>query len=244
MRIDVEDLGRKFAGRPALRDVDFSCGPGEIVAVVGNNGAGKSTLLHLLGGFLVPTSGRILFDGEGLNRADEKQRQRIGFLADFPSFFLGFTINRHLAMVCALHGRNEAGLEDHVMTLMEQVGILHLGHKPMETLSRGEVFKTFVVGMILARPDLWLLDEPMASGMDPRGLRFLRTHLREAAGQGATVIYTTQIAEVAESFSDRVLALKSSRMVGFDTARNLQASRQAASFEQTLEAIFADANPE
>lgn len=238
MHIEGNRLGKRFGRKQALYNASFECQPGEVVALVGNNGAGKTTLLQILAGFLVPTSGTLLMDGKTVDRRDEDFRRRVAVIPDFPAAFATHSVLRHIAMVCTLHGVTDAGLEQRAMTLMEEIGILHLGRADMGALSRGELYKAVLVANLLVKPDLWLIDEPMASGMDPQGLSFLRTHLRQAANDGSTILYSTQIAEVAERFCDRVFVLKEGEILAHEPVQTLTARFGAASLEEALQKIF------
>lgn len=240
MHIEGRKLGRRFGRKLALYETDFTCRGGEVISLIGNNGAGKTTLLQLIAGLLVPTSGGVYIDGTALDRSNEKQRQRMAIIPDFPPFFAEQTVLAHFAMVCSLYGVDDGGLEDRALELMEEAGILELGRTRMEELSRGEVYKTVLVGLLLVSPDLWLLDEPMASGMDPRGLNFLRARLREAVNRGAVVIYTTQIAEVAERFADRVFVLDEGRLLARESPQSLIIRTGAVDLDAALRIISAD----
>ena len=77
----------------------------------------------------------------------------------------------------------------------------------MGFLSRGQLYKAALVALLAIDPELWLLDEPLASGMDPQGLAVLRTEVRKAAGRGRTILFTTQILEAAERLADRACVL-------------------------------------
>lgn len=234
MKVTAENLGRRFGRHPALRDATFTCADGDIVALIGNNGAGKTTLLQLLSGLLAPTQGAILFDGRGLDRRDESQRAQIAFVPDFPPFFNDHTVLRHIAMVCTLHHKSGAELETRALADMEEIGILHLGSTLMATLSRGEIYKTIFVALLLVQPRLWLLDEPMASGMDPQGLNFLKSRLSQEAASGATVFYSTQIAEVAERFGNRIFVLQEGRLAAQESTESLRMGASNPALQEIL----------
>ena len=104
----------------------------------------------------------------------------------------------------------------------------------MVTLSRGQVYKMALVALIAASPELWLLDEPMASGMDALGLREFRLRARAAADSGATILFTTQILAVAEQFSDEALVLHQGQIRARGPASGLHASGE---LEQLLTAL-------
>lgn len=237
MQIEARNLGRRFGRKVALQDVNFTTEPGEIICLIGNNGAGKTTLLQLLGGLLVPTSGEVFLDGCALDRRDESQRQRMAIVPDFPAFLAYHTVLRHLAMVCALYRADVPDLEERAMCLMEEVGISELGMTQLGELSRGEIYKTVLVSLLLVRPKFWLLDEPMASGMDPQGLNFLRHHLKAASDQGATIFYSTQIADVAERFASRVFVLHDGKLLAKESPEELISRSRASSLNEALSAV-------
>lgn len=243
MFLEVQNTSRRFGKKVALDGVSFSARPGEIIAVLGDNGAGKSTLLQMISGLVVPTSGEVLIDGEKCTRRDESFRRRMAVVPDFPQAFADHTVLQHLAMVCRLYAVASDGLEQRAVALMEEIGILELGQTRMAALSRGELYKAVAVGFLLVHPELWLLDEPMASGMDPRGLTAFRHHLYEQCAAGATVLYTTQIPEIAEKFSDRVLVLQSGSLVAAEPATALASRLGAPSLTQALEMLAAETRP-
>ncbi len=170
----------------------------------------------LLATLYVPDHGRILFDGELLERGRIDLRRRLHFLPDLPVAFFESSVIRHIAMAVRLYDALRPGLEDRVVELLRDFDLLPLAEVPLSRLSRGERYKGgALVAMLAFDPELWLLDEPFASGMDPRGLTAFRRHAREATARGRTVICSTQIMEVAERFSDRSCILHRGRVHAF-----------------------------
>jgi len=92
------------------------------------------------------------------------------------------------------------------------------------------------VAMIAADCDVWLLDEPFASGMDPHGIDLFKDHARAAAQRGRTIIYTTQLLDIAERFSSRVCLLEDGEVRAFDSVENLRARAQDK--DHVLEELF------
>jgi ABC-2 type transport system ATP-binding protein len=103
-------------------------------------------------------------------------------------------------------------------------------------LSRGQMYKTGLVAMIAVDRELWILDEPFASGMDPLGIDAFKRHARAAAARGHTIIYSTQILEVAEKFSDRVCVIHRGEIRAYDSMSRLR--EQAADKQNVLEEMF------
>ena len=96
---------------------------------------------------------------------------------------------------------------DHVAKILDQLNILALAGMPLGSMSRGQLYKSCLAGLLIVDPELWILDEPLASGMDPMGIAFFKHQAKLAAARGRSVLYTTQILEIAEKFSDRICVL-------------------------------------
>lgn len=214
MNVRLDGVTKRYGGTTALdlAGSELRLCPGRIIAVVGLNGAGKSTLLHAVAGLLHLQSGTIFFGDEPFERDNVDQRKRFAFLADFPTFFEAMTPLQHIAMVLRLYGKDGPGSEEKVLELLKDFSLLAIARTPLETLSRGQRYKAALVALLAAEPELFLLDEPLASGMDGLGLGAFRRHARRATENGATVVYTTQILPVAETFSDEVIILHEGRV--------------------------------
>lgn len=224
MQVELHEVTKRYGRTVALEGVSLILDPGQIVAVLGPNGAGKTTLLRLLAGISGPDRGEVHFDGTRFNRNDVATRRRLMFLPDFPPLFPDESVLRHLAILLRLYRADSPGVEKRILDLLEELELLRLAEMPTATLSRGQLYKAALTGLITADPELWLLDEPLASGMDPLGLMVLRRELRAAAAAGRTVLYTTQLIEMAEGFADRLLVIAEGRVRAFGTPAELRAA--------------------
>ena len=232
MKVELAGISKVYGGNRALHQVREEFAPGRIVAVLGLNGAGKSTLLQCMAGILGLDEGDVYFDDEILRRDRVDLRRRFAFLPDFPMFFHWMTGLQHIGMVLRLYGRD--GAEERVLELLRAFDLIPLAESPIGALSRGQIYKMALVGLIAANPELWLIDEPMASGMDALGLREFRRRARLAADAGTTVFYTTQILAVAEQFSDEALILHQGRVRARGPVSALRASGE---LEELLEGL-------
>lgn len=169
--------------------------------------APETTLLRCLAGIVAADSGEIDFDDEPFRRQRIDQRKRLFLLPDFPFVYDDMSVLRHIGMVLRLYEADRPGVEETVIDLLKEFGILHLADAKFGTLSRGETYKAVVVALLASDPELWMFDEPFASGMDPRGLNAFRRHAVDAAGRGRTILFTTQILELVEDFADEVCIL-------------------------------------
>jgi ABC-type multidrug transport system ATPase subunit len=223
MKVTVAGLKKRFGRQRVLKSVDLDPPKGSIVAIVGVNGAGKSTILHCLAGLLSIDDGNVYFDSEEFRPANLEMRRRLLFLTDFPFFVLAKTLLEHLSLVLRLYQRNANSLTDKTMDLLREFDLLPFATRPLGELSRGQLYKGALVALILADPDLWLLDEPLASGMDPLGLKAFQKHARQAAARGRTILYSTQILDAAERFSDHVAILHDGVIQAFAKTSEIRA---------------------
>ncbi|MEV5378192.1 ABC transporter ATP-binding protein [Streptomyces nondiastaticus] len=194
-------LGRRFRGGWALRDCDFALPAGRITALVGPNGAGKSTLFHLATGLLRPTSGDLrVFGAEPGSQA---ARDRTAFLAQDKPLYPRFTVDETLRF-----GRELNGDWDHASAER----IVRAGNIPLDArvgaLSPGQATRVALALAFGKRPDLLLLDEPLAD-LDPLvRIEAMGLVMAEVADRGTTVVMSSHVLSELENACDHVLLLK------------------------------------
>ena len=238
MHISIDKLSKKYPFTKALEEVSLEIEPGQIISVLGPNGAGKTTLLRCLAGMVFPEQGQIRYDGVPFTRDNLDQRRRLHFMPDFPILFYNRSVLRNISVMLRAYGREQEGIEDKVANLLQEFDLLPVCRVPMNSLSRGQSYKGTLAGMLAADPELWLVDEPFASGMDPHGINAFRNHARQAAKCGRTIIYTTQMLEIAEQFSDRVCVIDEGALIAFDTLPGLR--KRCGTDDRVLERLFRD----
>jgi ABC-2 type transport system ATP-binding protein len=219
MRIQIEGVSKRFGGIWALEEVSLDLDPGQVVGVLGANGAGKTTLLNCLAGIVAPSAGKICYDGERFHRGKMALRRRL--------------MLQHIAMCKRLYERAEADAEA-VARILDHLNILVYAGMPLGAMSRGQMYKAVLAALLVIDPELWILDEPMASGMDPMGIAYFKSEAKAAAERGRTVVYTTQILEIAEKFSDRICVLDHGGMRLNGKAGELWGGEGKSSLENVL----------
>jgi ABC-type multidrug transport system ATPase subunit len=236
MNIELRDVCKNFGKFPALHRISLEIAPGQIVALLGSNGAGKTTLLRSLAGIVGLTRGAVLYDGKPFDRGQMDRRKRFFFLPDSPFVLEEWTPLDYLGCVARLYQVEPNGLEEKAMALLRDFDLLPSAEIPFENMSRGHRYKAALVALVAVDPEVWLLDEPFASGVDPHGINALKRHARAAAERGRTIVYSTQILEIAERFSDRVCVIHKGEVRAFESVEELKLD---AGFETgVLDEIF------
>jgi ABC-type multidrug transport system ATPase subunit len=236
MKIELRSVLKSYRSARALDRVSLEIEPGQILCLLGPNGAGKTTLIRCLAGIAAPDDGHIYFDDQEYRRDRLDLRSRIYLMPDFPFLFWEHSIARNIAIILRLYGADGEGAENRVLELLRDFDLLPLALRPVHSLSRGQLYKAGMVAMLAADCEVWLLDEPFASGMDPQGIDAFKRHARDAASRGRTIVYSTQILDVAERFSGRICLIHQGEIRAFDTMDNLR--RQARDKDNVLEEMF------
>ncbi len=206
-----------------LRGVDFSIPAGQFVAIMGPSGSGKSTLLGLLAGLDTPTEGRILLDGEEINRLSEDQMallraRKIGFV--FQSYHLvpTLTAEENVLLPLDLAGDGSQGAE-RARELLESVGLAdRLDHYPVQ-LSGGEQQRVALARAFVRKPPVVMADEPTGNLDSTNGRHVLEMLLDLNRQEQTTLILVTHDRDLA-SQADRLITLKDGEVVSDELVRS------------------------
>jgi ABC-type multidrug transport system ATPase subunit len=222
MQLRAEGMTKEFGGTRALDQLSWTAEPGQIIALLGANGAGKTTLLHALAGTILLDGGQVLIDGEVFTADRRDLRQRIAFLPDVPPIPGNWSPLRFIGSALQLYGAHRDGVEDLVLQILEDLDLVGVATWRFSQLSRGQIYKSVLAGFLAADPELWLLDEPYASGMDPRGLKCFQEYAWKSVSRGRTIIFSTQIVEVAEGIADRICVMDQGKIVADAAASEIR----------------------
>jgi len=204
--IETEGLGKRYRRQWALTDCTLSIPTGHVVGLVGPNGAGKTTLLSLAVGLLAPTTGTIEVLG-GMPAAGPAQLARVGFLAQDSPVYAGLSVADHLRLGAHLNPGWDAELA------RGRVGRLDLdpGQKA-GTLSGGQRAQLALTLAAAKRPELLILDEPVAS-LDPLARReFLQDLMEATVEQELSVVLSSHLVADLERVCDYLIVLVGSRV--------------------------------
>ena len=238
LMITVEHLSKSYGGTLAVDDVSFTARPGAVTGFLGPNGAGKSTCMRMMVGLTPPTSGSATVLGQRYVDLPNPGR-RVGVLLDAAAQHAGRTGHEVLTLGAKVMGLDPA----RVTELLEVVGLEPSeAERRVGTYSLGMRQRLGIAHALLGDPEVLILDEP-ANGLDPSGIRWMRSLLRAYADQGGTVLLSSHLLSEIEILADDLVVIGRGRIVARDTKAGLLAgsgvtvaSTDNAAFARLLEA--------
>jgi ABC-2 type transport system ATP-binding protein len=198
--ITVENLTKTYGTRRAVDNLSFEVQPGRVTGFVGPNGAGKSTTMRMMVGLTRPDSGGVRYDGVDYTDLSHPARL-VGSVLDARVMHPGRSARNHLRAMAAVAGIPAARVD----AVLDTVGLETAAQQRAGGFSLGMRQRLALAGALVGDPEVLLLDEP-ANGLDPDGIRWLRTYLRDFADRGGTVFVSSHlISELAMLADDLVV---------------------------------------
>jgi ABC-2 type transport system ATP-binding protein len=207
--LELRGVTKLFGEFRAVDDVSFSLPAGSIYGFLGPNGAGKTTTIRMILEIIKPTSGSITVLGEN---SALKVRQRIGYLPEEKGLYKKMKCWAIIAYFATLKGMSRGAAKRRAFELLERYGLKDFATKPTEALSKGMGQKVQVLASIAHDPEFVILDEPF-SGLDPVNQQVMEDIIRDMAGRGRTVLFSTHVMQHAERLCDRILLLAKGRKI-------------------------------
>ncbi|MDE7372919.1 MAG: ABC transporter ATP-binding protein [Clostridia bacterium] len=206
--IEINNLVKQYpsASSPAVNDFSLTCYEGEIVGLLGHNGAGKSTTLKCLTGMLPFTSGSIKINGFDINTAPIKAKSTFGFVSDKHDVFVKMTGIQYVNFMADAYGISKS-LRAARLGELEQV--FALGDRifePISNYSHGMRQKICMIGSLIHRPKLWILDEPMI-GLDPLTTAKVSEFMKAYAADGNCILFSSHNINSVRKICERAVII-------------------------------------
>jgi ABC-2 type transport system ATP-binding protein len=219
--LDIDGLSKNF-DRPVVIDLDLKVRSGEFYALLGPNGAGKTTILRMVAGLLQPDSGTISVFGTDTARDPLAAKRVIAWVSDEPMVYDRLTPYEYLEFVAGLWQIDAAKAEKRARELIGWLGLAPHADERCGGFSKGMLQKVALAGALVHDPRLIILDEPL-TGLDAGSARQVKDVLLEKVRDGATIIMTTHILEVAERMAERIGVIDGGQLIAEGTLAELQA---------------------
>ena len=233
--LEIRGLTKRFGDNAAVDNLDLTVRAGELYALLGPNGAGKTTTLRMVTGLLRPDVGTIKVFGVDALEDSLSAKRMIAWLPDEPMLYDKLTAMEYLEFVAGLWSIDSTTARTNAEDLLRLLGLWEQRNQRCEGFSRGMKQKAALAGALIHDPKLLILDEPL-TGLDAMVARQVKDLLVQRVRDGATVILTTHILEVAERLADRIGIIQSGRLRAEGTLAELRA--RSGDSDGTLEDVF------
>ncbi|AXC10895.1 ABC transporter, ATP-binding protein [Acidisarcina polymorpha] len=214
--LELHNVSRSYRGIPAIANVNFRVGTGEIVGYLGANGSGKSTTVKIITGILQPNDGKVLFEGVDIRADLAGFRAKLGYVPEEAHVYTYLSGLEYLQLVGRLRGMPEPLIQLKANKLLRLLGLESWRHSPISAYSKGMKQRVLIAAALMHDPKLLVFDEPL-SGLDVDSARLFKDLLQQLAASGKAILYISHVLEVVEQICDRVVVIAQGRILA-DTA--------------------------
>ena len=234
--IRVESFSKSYEDAVAVNDLSFHVEAGQVLGLVGRNGAGKTTTLKSIAGIIPVSRGQLFVEDFEVTADSIAVKQRSAYVPDDPQLFNDLTVEQHLLFTAGVYGI--AKPHAHIDDLLQTFALTDKRNTPASGLSRGMKQKLAISCAMLQKPSALLLDEPM-TGLDPQGIRNLKTTIVEQAKSGTAIIISSHLLAMVEDICSHVMILECGTRKFFGEIEDLKQQFSEANEEiNSLEDIY------
>ncbi len=207
--LELRNVRKAYGDFVAVNDVSMAVPAGSIFGLLGPNGAGKTSSIRMIMNITAPDTGEVTVFGHP--RTSEDLR-RIGYLPEERGLYRKMTVMDQLVFLGEIRGLRGPRLVADIQRWLERVELTEWSKSKIEELSKGMQQKVQLIGTVLHKPDLLILDEPF-SGLDPKNQELFRDLLLEYRTEGKSVVLSTHGMELAERMCDHICLISGGRVV-------------------------------
>ena len=205
--IQVEHLTKRYGALTAVDDLSFTLKPGQVTGFLGPNGSGKSTTMRCIVGLDRPTSGAAYIGGVPYSQL-KSPMTTVGALLDGKAFHPARTARQQLQVIADSHGIPTSRVND----VLQLSGITQVADKRLKGYSLGMGRRLGIAIAMLGDPDVLLFDEPV-NGLDPDGVRWVRTLIRDLAAEGRTVLVSSHLMSEMAVTADELVVIGRGKLI-------------------------------
>jgi spermidine/putrescine ABC transporter ATP-binding subunit len=210
--LELRGLAKQYGPVTAVHPLDLDFGRGEFLAILGPSGCGKTTLLRMIGGFVEPSAGSIIIDGEDVTRRGPNRRPTNMVFQGY-GLFPHMTVAQNIAYGLHIAKRPRPEIAERVAEAMALVHMEDFGDRPVTQLSGGQAQRVALARALVMRPKVLLLDEPLAA-LDLKLRKAMQQELRSLhAATGGTFVFVTHDQEEAMGLASRICVMESGSII-------------------------------
>ena len=218
--IEVKNVTKKYGNFTAVDNISFNIEEGEIVGLLGPNGAGKSTTMNMITGFIEPTEGEIIIDGNDILKKPKKAKKQIGYMPEGVPLYNDLTVKEFVNYMADLKMVPRKEKKENIQKVLEQTNLVEVKNKLIRNLSRGYKQRVSMAGALVGNPKILILDEPTV-GLDPKQITEIRA-LIKSLGKEHTVILSSHILSEISQICEKVIIINKGKIIAIDTPGNLE----------------------
>ncbi|TDM10420.1 ABC transporter ATP-binding protein [Macrococcus lamae] len=207
--LDLQNVTKQFGTFTAVDNLNIQVPEHEMLGFLGGNGAGKTTTFRMILGLLEKTSGSITYNGKPINYS---VTDHIGYLPEERGLNPKLKVSEQINYLGQLKGMKRAEVLRELKYWLDRFEVPENMNKKIESLSKGNQQKIQLIGAIIHRPKLLILDEPF-SGLDPVNVELLKASVKEMNDNGTTIVFSSHRMEHVEEMCDRVCILDKGKTV-------------------------------
>jgi ABC-2 type transport system ATP-binding protein len=213
--ITAEALTKRYGNKVAVDSIDFTVRPGQVTGFLGPNGAGKSTTMRMIVGLDRPTAGTVAVNGRRYQEHRAPLRE-VGVLLDAKAAHPGRSAYKHLLSIAATHGIGASRVRE----VIGLAGLDAVAGKRVGGFSLGMGQRLGIAAALIGDPATIILDEPV-NGLDPEGVRWVRTLMRSLAAEGRTVLLSSHLMSEMAQTADRLIVIGRGRILADDSIEDV-----------------------
>lgn len=218
--IKVKNVTKKYGSTIAVDNISFEVKDGEVVGFLGPNGAGKSTTMNMITGFIEPTKGQIIVNGNDISQKPRKAKKEIGYMPENVPLYYELTTKEFISYMAELKMVKRNARKAEVEKVIKEMGLEDVQNKLIRNLSRGYKQRVSMAGALVGNPDVIILDEPTV-GLDPKQITEIRSLIKKL-GEKHTVILSSHILSEVSQICEKVVIINKGKIVAIDTPENLE----------------------
>jgi ABC-2 type transport system ATP-binding protein len=234
--IATHGLVKTFKNTRALDGLDLRIRQGSVFGLLGPNGAGKTTTIRVLATLLRPDAGTATVLGYDVVRDAAKVRQKVSLTGQYASVDEDLTGHENLVLMGRLLGLSWREARTRSSELLEAFGLAEAAGRQVQTYSGGMRRRIDIAASLVAIPEILFLDEP-TTGLDPRSRNQVWELVRRIAGEGTTVLLTTQYLDEADRLAERLAVIDHGKVIAEGTSRDLKASVGSSALHLRLASV-------
>jgi ABC-2 type transport system ATP-binding protein len=241
--LEARSLTKSYSSVPALENVSFATGPGDVLGYLGPNGSGKSTTVKIITGLLEPSSGNVFFNGCNIKDDLAGYKRLVGYVpeeANLYPFLSGF---EYLQLVGRLRGLSERLIGRRAGAMLEMFSMKPHRHTAISAYSKGMRQRILLIAALLHNPELLVFDEPL-SGLDVVSAMIFRKLVGGLSRERKTIFYCSHVLEIVEKVCSHVIVLQKGKQLAYGTVEDLKRFQEMPSLEAAFSRLVQEQDAE